>query len=118
MTKNLFDIPAQTPSQEELFELLLERGTLAEAGGFRLERILSFGHPTPPGEWYDQAWSEWVILLKGEAELGYGDGRRVELKAGEPLLLPPHTRHRVERVSEDAIWLALHFSAAPIARHL
>ena len=57
-TRNLFQV-ADQPLDEELFEELL-RGT-----DFRLERIVSHGHTTPLGQWYDQDQEEWVLLLSG-----------------------------------------------------
>ena len=53
---NLFaDIPAATP--EESIEPLLD------APGVRIERIVSWGHASPEGFWYDQDQDEWVIVL-------------------------------------------------------
>ena len=54
---NLFaDVPLHADN-EALDKLL--------AGGrFRLERIVSTGQATAPGEWYDQEDDEWVVLLK------------------------------------------------------
>ncbi len=51
-----------------------------------------------------------VILLQGEAELAYGDGSRMALKAGDYLLIKAHQKHRVEYTSSDppCIWLAIH----------
>jgi cupin 2 domain-containing protein len=31
------------------------------------------------------------------------------LKAGDHLRIPAHLRHRVASVSDDALWLAVHF---------
>lgn len=84
---------------------------LLDGKHFRLERIVSHGQPTPEGEWYDQACPEWVMLARGEAELTFQDGTREALKAGDWLLIPSAVRHRVEYVSDDAVWLALHFEA-------
>ena len=101
---NIFEnIPAIIP--EELFENLLVRENL------KIERIISQGHNTKVGEWYDQAWDEWVILLQGEAILGYEDGSQVNLAGGDYVLIPAHNRHRVESTQPDstAIWLAIHF---------
>lgn len=101
---NIFkNIPAIIP--EELFENLIDRETL------KIERIVSYGHATPIGEWYDQAWDEWVLLLQGEARLGYKDGSSVKLQVGDHVLIPAHTRHRVEWTPPDSntIWLAIHF---------
>jgi cupin 2 domain-containing protein len=98
---NLFDgIPAELPA--ELETLLLE------GSGFRLKRIISRGHHS---DWYDQGEDEWVLLVKGAAELEF-DGRpqRLALAAGDHLLIPAHCRHRVSWTDpeEDTLWLALY----------
>jgi len=104
--KNIFQgIPHEL--QEEFFE------TVTETDSFRLERIVSRGHSTSEGEWYDQEQDEWVILLKGRAELLFEEGsRRLEMGPGDHVLIHSHQRHRVEWTSEDedTVWLALHFS--------
>lgn len=101
---NIFsNIPSQLP--EELFECLLERDNV------HIERIVSRGHVTPEGYWYDQAFDEWVMLLQGQAVICYErDQDRIALKAGDYLLIPAHTRHRVEWTASDTdcIWLAIH----------
>ena len=97
---NLFDITKLSTCAEQFEEVLSNEH-------LKLERIISFGHPTPAGEWYDQEEMEWVALIKGTSTLLYKDGSTVEMKAGDALLIPPHMQHRVEQVSEDAIWLAL-----------
>lgn len=105
---NLFsNLPAALPA--ELFEELLS------ADGFKLERIVSLGHATPPGEWYDQEWHEWVVLLSGSARLKFEDESEVRtLAPGDYVLIPAHRRHRVEWTSVDkpTVWLALHFRPA------
>ncbi|MGZ8219386.1 cupin domain-containing protein [Methylomagnum sp.] len=103
----LSDLPEHLP--EERFEILLE------TPAFRLERILSLGHATPAGEWYDQAWDEWVMLLQGAARLTVeGRDEAVTLQPGDALPLPAHCRHRVEWTPPDqvTVWLALHFPSA------
>lgn len=87
---------------EEVIQVLLSRP------GVRLERILSHGRPTPVGCWYDQPGEEWVMLARGTALLEFEDRSGVEMVAGSHLFLPARVRHRVARVSEDAVWLALH----------
>ncbi|MBO9492673.1 cupin domain-containing protein [Thalassotalea sp. G20_0] len=104
MKNNLFEhIPEELP--EELFE------TLQESGGVKIERIVSRGHTTPTGEWYDQPWDEWVVLLSGSAALEF-DGERaaVTLHAGDYVMLPSGCRHRVAwtQPDVDTIWLAVH----------
>jgi cupin 2 domain-containing protein len=104
-TALLEGLPSDLP--EERFE------TLLETPAFRLERILSKGHASPSGEWYDQAWEEWVLLLQGEARLVIeGQDAAIALKPGDAMRLPAHCRHRVEWTPPDRItvWLALHFS--------
>lgn len=107
LSGSLFDGLPETLS-EERFDVLLETPT------FRLERILSRGHSTPEGEWYDQIRDEWVTLLQGAARMAI-EGREDEvlLKPGETLLLPAHCRHRVNWTPPDqcTVWLALHFKA-------
>jgi cupin 2 domain-containing protein len=46
--------------------------------------------------------------MQGEASLVFDGGRTVALKAGDHVLVPKHLRHRVERTSADALWLAVH----------
>jgi cupin 2 domain-containing protein len=52
---NLFDIHAELP--EELVQVPLSEP------GVRIERIVSLGHTSPEGFWYDQDGGEWVVLL-------------------------------------------------------
>lgn len=105
-THNLFnDIPATL--EGELFQ------TLAESGAVRIERIVSDGHSTLQGEWYDQERDEWVLLVSGGATLLFDDGAApLILKPGDHILIPAGCRHRVERTDtgQKTIWLAVHFS--------
>jgi len=85
--------------------------------GCRIERIVSHGQASPPGFWYEQDWDEWVLLLAGEAVLGFEDAPagntwQVNLRVGDYLLIPQGQRHRVELTAENepTIWLAVHFA--------
>lgn len=104
---NLFsDIPNELP--DELMSVL------AEGEGVRIERIVSDGQCSPEGFWYDQNQHEWVVLMSGSAVLSIREGssiERVELTAGDHLLLPAHQQHRVESTSstEKTIWVAVFF---------
>ncbi len=91
----------------EVFEEILRTES------FRVERIVSRGQVSPPGFWYDQETDEWVLLVAGSATLGFADGRQVDLKPGDHLLIRRHLRHRVERTDpeRETVWLALHFGA-------
>ncbi|WAK01706.1 cupin domain-containing protein [Methylobacter sp. YRD-M1] len=101
---NIFsDIPPRLP--EELFECILKQGNI------RIERIVSRGHVTPEGYWYDQVFDEWVILLQGQAVVAYEqDQVCFTLKAGDYLFIPAHVKHRVEWTMPeiDTVWLAVH----------
>jgi cupin 2 domain-containing protein len=105
--KNLFEVSA-TPAGDEVCESLLS------GGRFRLERIVSHGHATPVGQWYDQDDDEWVVLLTGAARLVFeGDAPPVDLQPGDYLNIPAHVRHRVEwtEPNSNTVWLALHHRA-------
>ena len=105
MTSSIYsDIPKELP--DELFEKILQNGS------FELERIVSSGHATPKGKWYDQSKDEWVILLKGGAGLSIeGEDETVILKPGDYIHLPAHLRHRVEWTdpTTETVWLALYY---------
>lgn len=107
--KGLFSVPAGLPGQEEFSEIL------ARSGEIIVERIISHGHTTSPGSWFDQEKDEWVALLQGDALLRFSDGSELEMHAGDSTLVPAHCRHRVEKTSADppCIWLALHFPSHP-----
>ena len=109
-TDNLFNgIPSAL--QEEFIQILAESGTA------RIERIVSEGHETPPGEWYDQEWDEWVLLVSGGATLQFdGDAAPLVLGPGDHVMIPAGCRHRVERTDpgQKTIWLAVHFGECSV----
>lgn len=97
-------IPDQLP--DELTEIL----TAAE--GVTIERIVSRGHCSADGFWYDQDCNEWVLLLKGRAGLSFeGRPAAIELTAGDYINIPAHVRHRVAWTAADAetVWLAVKY---------
>jgi cupin 2 domain-containing protein len=104
---NLFaDLPS--PSADEHVTQLFS------ASDLRVERIISAGHASPPGFWYDQEWAEWVIVLAGSAGLRFADeGAPRVLKPGDYLHIPARRRHRVEWTdpNQTTIWLAIHYRA-------
>jgi cupin 2 domain-containing protein len=88
--------------------------TLMQTAGFRLERIVSTGHSTPPDQWYDQAQDEWILLLTGSAVLQMqSPDEQIAMQPGDWLLIPAHRRHRVEATdaARATVWLALHFAS-------
>ena len=78
----------------------------------RIERIVSQGHASPEGFWYDQDQHEWVLVLKGAARLRLQDEEQpVKMMPGDFINIPAHKKHRVEWTTSDepTIWLAVHF---------
>jgi len=103
MPNLLEDVPAT------LFEELVE--VLAANRHVRIERIVSTGHRSSEGFWYDQDEHEWVVVLKGEATLVFDDGKSVQMRIGDQLLIPARRRHRVEWTTpgEPTVWLAVFY---------
>lgn len=102
MTNIFDDIPSSLP--EELLQTILNQPRL------RIERIVSHGHASPDGFWYDQEQHEFVILLRGAARLRFED-EVIEMNPGTFLDIPAHRRHRVEWTTPDepTVWLAFHY---------
>lgn len=102
---NLFDgLPGELENER------VER--LAGRGAVRVERIVSRGHASPPGFWYDQDEDEWVVVIAGSARLRFeDDAREVTLAPGDYVDIPAHARHRVEWTDPDAdtVWLAVYY---------
>lgn len=102
----IFDSLASSVQTTEFFESLLDTKHV------RIERIISTGQATPPGEWYDQEHDEWVMVLSGSA--GLRDAQHTyALKPGDYVYIPAHHRHRVEWTDahQPTIWLAVHITA-------
>ena len=100
----LRDLPTGAETAER-FEDLLSRP------GVRIERIVSAGQSTPPGEWMDQAWDEWVLLVAGRAGLTLEGDPPLTLSPGDHLLIPAHRRHRVDFTETPTVWLAVHLDS-------
>ena len=103
--RNIFSgIQKQAP--DEVLE------TILQTGQFKIERIISHGHATTEGEWYDQDRNEWVLVLKGNAGLLFeGDDKTVIMKTGDYINIPAHQKHRVEWTDpeEETVWLTIHY---------
>jgi cupin 2 domain-containing protein len=101
---NLFsEIPTDLP--DELFQ------TLLSTPGVRIERIVSLGHASPEGFWYDQETHEWVLILTGAARLTLEGEEPHDLLPGAFVNIPAHRRHRVDWTDPDrpTVWLAVHY---------
>lgn len=85
---------------------------LADSSSVRIERIVSAGHSSPPGFWYDQEEHEWVIVLRGEAGLLFeGNQQPTRMVPGDFINIPAHRKHRVQWTSPvgSTIWLAVFY---------
>ena len=103
--KNLLDdAPADLP--EESIHTLLNTNSV------RVERIISRGHASPEGFWYDQESHEWVLLVSGAARVRFEGEEPFEMRPGSYINIPPHRRHRVEwtHPEQTTVWLAIHYS--------
>jgi cupin 2 domain-containing protein len=103
---NLFDdIPSVLP--DELTQLLIDRG------GTCIERIVSHGHSSPDGFWYDQEEDEFVLLVTGSAKLRFADNESelFKMQPGDWIHIEAHRKHRVEWTTPEelTIWLAVFY---------
>ncbi|MFW6019310.1 MAG: cupin domain-containing protein [Bacteroidales bacterium] len=103
---NIFDYEQHADMSGEIFDILCQHQDI------KIERIVSAGHVTPEDEPYIQDTHEWVILLKGQAEI-LTKTQKHYLNEGDYLFIPAKTEHRVAFTSSDpvCIWLAVHFPA-------
>jgi cupin 2 domain-containing protein len=88
---------------------------LAQRDGVRIERIVSHGHASPPGFWYDQHEHEWVTIISGAATLEFRNpNEHVDLQPGDHVLITAHRPHRVTWTAADGatVWLAVFFGPA------
>ena len=103
---NLFaDVSAASAGEESFREIF-------SWPGLKIERIVSHGQASPPEFWYDQAWNEWVIVLKGGATLQFEDEPATRaLGEGDYVFISARKRHRVEwtEPQQPTVWLAVHF---------
>ena len=111
---NLYaDIPAGDKVYPgEIFHRILESKSSGPSHGLHIDRIISTGQTT---EYSSQDEDEWVILLKGSAKISFqtlvgGSETITIMDAGDYLLIPKGTRHRVSETSKvpGALWLAVH----------
>lgn len=100
--------PLPRTGDAELTEALVTRR------GLRFERIISRGHASPPGFWYDQDQHEFVFLVAGHAELEFEDRPLLALGPGDWVQIDAHVRHRVRATAPDVdtVWLVAFFDAA------
>lgn len=102
---NFFKIPENLPGDFELFQSIISNENIL------VERIISTGQFTPENQWLEQEKNEWVIVLNGEAEIQIESEPVRKMLAGDYLLIPGNTRHRVVSTSSspECVWLAIHY---------
>ncbi|MBB1125130.1 cupin domain-containing protein [Thiospirillum jenense] len=101
---NVFaNLPSVLP--DEIFQ------TLVHTQHVKIERIMSYGHGSEAGFWYDQDQAEWVLVLQGQAQLEFED-KVITLAAGDYLNIAAHIKHRIKWTtpSEPTLWLAIFYS--------
>lgn len=98
MKNNLFDASPLPDYGEWVEEILHCRNV-------KINRIISSDNLEV--DTFVQEEAEWVMLLKGEAELRMGEVC-YNLTKGEYLFIPPGTEHSIKRVKAGTIWLAIH----------
>jgi cupin 2 domain-containing protein len=84
--------------------------TLLETEAVKVQRIVSNAAQSPEEFWYEQSYTEWVLLVRGHAVLAFEGGERLELNEGDYLAIPPHARHRVDETGPETIWLVVHLT--------
>jgi len=103
MPKQNFYANLPSDLSEEAFE------AIEATDSVRIERIVSRGHATPEGEWYDQERNEWVMVVQGSAGLRFEGEEPVELRPGDHVTIPARARHRVEWTEPGRVtlWVAV-----------
>ena len=99
-----------TGTRKQAHEEILE--TIIQTHQFKIEKIISRGHATTEGEWYDQDKNEWVLVLKGNAGLRFeGYNEVLVMKPGDYINIRAHQKHRVEWTDpeEETVWLAIYY---------
>jgi cupin 2 domain-containing protein len=104
------NMPADVSALPEQIAVLVEGKRL------RVERIVSQGHRSPDGFWYDQSEDEFVLLIAGSARLDIEGKETLELRPGAWVFIPAHVRHRVEWTDPalQTTWLAVFCDDGPI----
>ncbi|HTQ38630.1 MAG TPA: cupin domain-containing protein [Pirellulales bacterium] len=100
----LAEIPESLP--EELVDVLVR------VPGVQIVRVVSQGHASPPGFWYDQDEHEFVVLISGAARLAFEDQNEpLEMVTGSCINIPAHRRHRIDWTdpTQPTVWLGVFY---------
>jgi len=114
--KKDLDAPINDPDGGCLYKDLPKLGFDAEyfedlikVDNVRTERIISRGQSSPEMGFYDQDWTEIVLVIAGHAKLEI-EGKVIELRSGDWRCIHPHQKHRVLSTSHEpaCVWYAIH----------
>src|SRR3972149_5495898 len=95
--ENVFDLIAQQDTLETV-------GPVVDTKNVRVEVIRSIKPNNPQSGWYDQNEDEFVMVIKGSAELEFQNGaenQTVQMRGGDYMTIPAHLKHRVTKVSDN-----------------
>jgi len=98
MKKNILE-NIKIPEKGEIFDILNQTGNV------KIERIISSGNI--PEKIYVQDHDEWVLILKGRAELKV-DGENIHLEEMDYLFIKKNIPHKVLNTENGTLWLAIH----------
>jgi cupin 2 domain-containing protein len=104
IVENYYTGYEESPLLENYFDLLI-------GSKFRLEKIVSKGYKTPEGKWLNEDNDEFVLMLKGKAELLFENKQKIVLVEGDYFIIPANTNHKVLKTSVKPLcfWLTIHF---------
>ncbi len=104
VVENYFTDYKESSSLENSIDLLI-------GNKFRLEKIVSKGYKTPKDKWLKEDNEEFVLMLKGKAELFFENQQKIVLKEGDYFIIPANTKHKVLKTSVKplCVWLTIHF---------
>ena len=107
MNNNVKNIFTGVPGKldEEFFEDILN------TDDFRVERIVSQAHASPKDFFYDQDENEFVLLLRGSAQISFESGSPIIMKPGDHIVISAHQKHRVDWTdsNEQTFWLTIFY---------
>lgn len=109
MVKNIFKIE-KYPENQEIVEILKENNDV------KIEKIISKGQTT---DWMIQDKEEFVVLVQGKAVIEFEKNdknekkiiQKVELTAGDSIIIQKYEKHRVSYTSSDpcCIWICVFY---------
>ncbi len=99
---NIFSKKINSQSDEVADTLYFSQNT-------KVERIISMGHKSPDGFWYNQSEDEFVILVQGSAKLEFENNEEICLEKGDSLLIPAYKKHRIiyTSINPQCIWICI-----------